>query len=70
MKCDAVKVHESIPMTPKRLYEWAVANGVQDCQMYFPADEFMTDVDLTMDCMCKEYRGFGKNKEMVVNICR
>ena len=60
----------AIPMTPKRLYEWAVANGVEDCQMYFPADEFLTDVYLTMDCMCKEHRDFDKNKEMVVNICR
>lgn len=70
MKYDAVKVHESIPMTPKRLYEWAVVNGVEDCQMYFPADELESDVYLTMDCMCKEHRDFDKNKEMIVNICR
>ena len=60
----------SIPMTPKNLYEWAVANGVQDCQMYFPANELMNDAYLTMDCMCKEHRDFDKNKEIVINICR
>ena len=70
MKHDAVKMHESIPMTPKRLYEWAVANGVEDCQMYFPADELEWDVYLTMDDMCKEHRNFDKSKEMVVNIRR
>lgn len=70
MKYDAIKMHESIPMTPKRLYEWAVANGVEDCQMYFPADELEWDVYLTMDDMCKEHCNFDKNKEMVVNIYR
>lgn len=60
----------SIPMTPKALYEWAVANGVENCQMYFPADELMCDAYLTMNDMCKEHRDFDKSKEMVVNICR
>lgn len=62
----------AIMMTPKCLYEWAVANGVENCQMYFPADEFSCDVYLTMNDMCKEtFHDYRHDKERtVVNICR
>lgn len=62
----------AIMMTPKCLYEWAVANGVENCQMYFPADEFSCAVYLTMNDMRKEtFHDYRHDKERtVVNIYR
>ncbi len=68
----SANARSAITMTPKRLYEWAVANGVENCQMYFPADEFEWDVYLTMNDMCKEtVHDYLHDKERtIVNVCR